>query len=94
MGLTTEFWTGGAVGRTKKLELRRDENLLSKIVLWQADWNSTKAKFLFSNEEKSWIELLSCKCREYNSDSIDEMDCLTSWITIPNPSNILRLFHS
>ena len=39
--LTTEFWTKGAVGRAERLELKRDENFSSKIVLWRADWNST-----------------------------------------------------
>ena len=29
---------------------------------------------IFSKEEKSEVELLRCKCREYNSDSVEEMD--------------------
>ena len=40
-GFTAEFWRRLENDRAERFELRRDENFLSRIVLWRADWNST-----------------------------------------------------
>ena len=75
----------------KQKDSRRNDNVLYKATLWRTDWNSIPVKSNFSKEEKFLTKLLKCKCREYNSGSIEEIQCLTSWVTFLWMSNLLLI---
>ena len=79
--LAAEFWTKREMGWTERFKLRRDKKFFIQNNFVTCRLKLNVKKISFFKEEKSWIELLRCKCGEYNSELIEEIDCLKPLVT-------------